>query len=373
MKWIYTAMIRPIMSYACLSWAGGLNKKYLVRKLTKVQRLACLMISSAFPGTLTGALKFLLNITPIEEFLLAEAVRGSYRITVSGLWHVNPIGSFGKTKSHVDVCNEARKFLPLLQMPADRIKKTKVFERNFECQIMDKKNAIRFESVLNQSTAKVYTDGSKLNGRVGAAFYAEYPNNSPKQAFFHLGIYSTVFQAEVLAISEVAKNLLLDKMHNQSIVALVDSQAAIKALIKCTVTSITVLNCIRNLNQLGKQNHVSIAWIPEHAGVHGNEVADYVAKSGSKSKMHGPEPFITVPYASCVSTVKDWSTDRWKFMWNKRKDCLRMKESVGRTSSPLTLRLLNLKRLHLNKNNNNSSYSCNGPKRGLHNVLVDST
>ena len=64
------------------------------------------------------------------------------------------------------------------------------------------KNAIRFESILNQSTAKVYTDGSKLNGRVGAAFYAEYPNNSPKQAFFHLGIYSTVFQAEVLAISE---------------------------------------------------------------------------------------------------------------------------------------------------------------------------
>ena len=45
------------------------------------------------------------------------------------------------------------------------------------------KNAIRFESVLNQSTAKVYTDGSKLNGRVGAAFYAEYRNNSPKQAF----------------------------------------------------------------------------------------------------------------------------------------------------------------------------------------------
>ena len=207
------------------------------------------MISSAFPGTPTGALEILLNITPIEEFLLAEAARGSYRITVSGLWHVNPIGSFGKTKSHGDVCNEARKFLPLLQMPPDRMKKTKVFERNFDCQIMDEKNAIRFESVLNQSTVKVYTDGSKLDGRVGAGFYAEYPTNSPKQAFFHLGIYSTVFQAEVLAISDVAKNLLMEKMLNQSIVVLVDSQAAIKPLLKCTVTSITVLNCIRNLNQ----------------------------------------------------------------------------------------------------------------------------
>ena len=189
---------------------------------------------------------------------------------------------------------------------------------------MDKKNAIRSESVLNQNTVKVYADGLKLGGRVGAGFYEEYPNNSPKQAFFHLGIYCTVFQAEVLAISGVAKNLLLEKIHNQTIVALVDCQAAIKALIKCTVTSITVFNCIRNLNQLGKQNHVSIAWIPGHVGVHGNEVADYLAKSGSKSKIHGSEPFMTVPYASCVSTVKDWSTDRWTAMWNERKDCLRM-------------------------------------------------
>ena len=93
-------------------------------------------------------------------------------------------------------------------MPADRIKKTKVLERNFECQFMDKKNALRFESVVNQNTVQVYTDGSKLDGRVGADFYAEHPNNSPNQAFFHLGIHSTVFQAEVLAISEMAKNLL---------------------------------------------------------------------------------------------------------------------------------------------------------------------
>ena len=40
LKWIYTAMIRPIMSYACVFWAGGLNKNYLVKKLTKVQRFA---------------------------------------------------------------------------------------------------------------------------------------------------------------------------------------------------------------------------------------------------------------------------------------------------------------------------------------------
>ena len=194
---------------------------------------------------------------------------------------------------------------------------------------MDKNNGIRSESVPNQNIVKVYTNGSKLDGRVGAGFYAEYPNNSPKQAFYHLGFYSAVFQAEVLAISEVAKNLLMEKMLNQSIVSLVDGQTVIKALLKCTVTSITVFNCTANLNQSGKQNHVSIEWFPGHAGVHGIEVVDYVAKSGSKSKIHDPESFITVSYASCVSTIKDWSTDRCKSMWNKRKDCLRMKDSVG--------------------------------------------
>ena len=174
---------------------------------------------------------------------------------------------------------------------------------------------------------------------------------SPKQVFFYLAIHSTVFQAEVLVIPEAAKKLLLEKMYNQSIVVLVDCQAAIKSLIKCTVTSITVFNCIRNLNQLGKQNHVSIAWIHYHSGVHGNEAADYVAKSRSKSKMHGPESFITVPYASCVSTVKDWSTDRWKSMWNKRKDCLKENERVCRLDvlTTLTIRLLNLKRPQLNR------------------------
>ena len=65
--------------------------------------------------------------------------------------------------------------------------------------------------------------------------------------------------------------------------------------------------------------------------------------------MDGSESFTTVSYASCVSMVKDWSTDKWKSMWNKRKNCLRMKESVAWMSSRPTIRLLNLKRHQLNR------------------------
>ena len=124
MKSIYRSMSRPIMSYASISWIGGLNKKYLVKKTHKGKRLACLMISSAFFSTPTGPLGILLNLTPIEKFLLVQAVRGSNRITVRGLWRANSVDSFGKTKSHVDVCSKATKFLPLVQMPANQIRIT---------------------------------------------------------------------------------------------------------------------------------------------------------------------------------------------------------------------------------------------------------
>ena len=39
-------------------------------------------------------------------------------------------------------------------MPANRIQKTKLFDRNFECQIMNKNNAITSESIVNQNIIK---------------------------------------------------------------------------------------------------------------------------------------------------------------------------------------------------------------------------
>ena len=350
MRWIYTAMIRPVITYACTSWVGGLNKKYLVKKLARVQRLACLMISSAFPSTPTGALEMLLNIMPINEFILSEALKGSYRLSRVGLWSDVTIGSTGKTKSHVDVCNEAKENLSLLSMPSDLINKTKVFGKQYKCLILERKDAVQFESALEQSMIRCYTDGSKLNGRAGASFYIEYPSGSHSdQSFFHLGRYSTVFQAEVFAIAEVAKKLTMEKTLNEEIIILVDSQAAILAIQNNTVKSNTVLSCIKHLNKLGENNHVTVAWTPGHTGIHGNEKADTLAKSGSAFNCFGPEPFVPIPYASCRAAIKDWSVERWKTSWIERKDCMSTKENVEWASPQLTRRLLSLNRSRLNE------------------------
>ena len=82
-------------------------------------------------------------------------------------------------------------------MPADVIQKTKVFGKQYKCLVMERKDAVQYENALEQSIIKCYTDESKLNGRVGASFYIEYPSGSlTDQDFFHLGRHSAVFLAE---------------------------------------------------------------------------------------------------------------------------------------------------------------------------------
>ena len=136
-------------------------------------------------------------------------------------------------------------------MPADLITKTKVFGKQYKCLVMERKDAVQYENALEPSIIRCYTDESKLNGRAGASFYIEYGSGSQTdQNFFHLGRYSTVFQAEVFAIAEVAKKLIMHRIVNETIIILVDSQAAILAIQNNIVKSNTVLTCITNLSIL---------------------------------------------------------------------------------------------------------------------------
>ena len=100
-------------------------------------------------------------------------------------WPAKTIGSTRKTKSHVDVCNEAKENLPLLSMPAYLITKTEVFGKQYKCFVVERKDAVQYENALESSIIRCYTDRSKLNGRVGASFYAEYASGSQTdQNFF---------------------------------------------------------------------------------------------------------------------------------------------------------------------------------------------
>ena len=94
----------------------------------------------SFSWLSTGAPEILLNITPIlRNFYWLRQCEGHTESLLVGSGMSTQLVPLGKQKAMLMFAMRQGKFLPLLQMPADRIKKTKLFERNFECQNMDKK------------------------------------------------------------------------------------------------------------------------------------------------------------------------------------------------------------------------------------------
>ena len=98
---------------------------------------------------------------------------------------------------------------------------------------------------------------------------------------FYLGNTATVFQAEITAIKKSAEMLLNSGYKNKTITFYWDSQASLAALNKLTVNSNTVEKCLDALNALGNDNQIHLRWVKAHVGIHGNQVADSLAKKGT--------------------------------------------------------------------------------------------
>jgi ribonuclease HI len=73
-----------------------------------------------------------------------------------------------------------------------------------------------------------------------------------------------------------------------------DSQAALKTLRDVRTTSPLVYQCKKALNDISARHVVGLYWVPGHAGVQGNEIADELARGGSGLGFLGPEPALGV-------------------------------------------------------------------------------
>ena len=128
---------------------------------------------------------------------------------------------------------------------------------------------------------RAYTDGSSqihcLNG--GAGIYIEWPNGEILKRSIPTGKTSDSLKAEKEAIEE-AVNLLSNSASNSNIVILTDAKKIIQSLQDPQNTQLTQLRtAFHKLNQNTKET--VLQWIPGHAKIIGNEIADQMAKSGS--------------------------------------------------------------------------------------------
>ena len=62
-QWLYTAIVRPILTYGSVILVNCLHKDGIVKELTKVQRLALKMITGCMHSTPTAGMEVTLGMT----------------------------------------------------------------------------------------------------------------------------------------------------------------------------------------------------------------------------------------------------------------------------------------------------------------------
>jgi ribonuclease HI len=340
--WIYTAIIRPAVSFAGFIWNSALEVKGVTEALEKVQGRACRAIMSATLSTPFAGMNTFLGLPPLDLFIRGEAAKTARRLLDAGV-AIQKQFAFQKRhlRPHGDLSLRDLDAAGGLQILSDSIPSTLCPPLKFQTSIPPRDEA---RDHWNYRDVHCYTDGSQINSASGFGYCIMSGGKTLATFSQHTGMSSTVFQNEVLAISSCAMELVNSHVWGKDITFHTDSQAAIHALERTTASSRTVLDCITQLNRLGTSNKVYLKWIPGHSGHPGNELADSLAKAGSTGSFFGPLPVVTTPSAVVTSRINQWVASLHKDRWANTLDYRQSRAAVPCPSPALRKALLGLNR-----------------------------
>jgi ribonuclease HI len=130
----------------------------------------------------------------------------------------------------------------------------------------------------------IYTDGSGIDGKIGAAAVAPQQGRV-KKVFLSNEYTSTVYAAELKGIYlafKIAQQELGDS--RREVLIYTDNQAAITIVGKPRSRSGSYLlaDIIELIDEIRpRTRYIEISWIPAHIGIEGNEAADLAAKEAT--------------------------------------------------------------------------------------------
>lgn len=239
LHWIYTAIIRPMLTFASVVWWPKTEKQYVKGNLEKIQRLACIGITGAMRNAPTLALGVLSGLTPLDIHVETMAKRTAYRLYCGGTWVCG-----GRVVGHGRILNRLRTECPEMNMNSDAMPMRLDFSRPVNIAFPKREDWTGESPVWPpERGVRCYTDGSLSDGRAGAGFFLTGDDMEEVNRRFPLGNYCSIFQAEVFAIIACTNEIASLGLHDKNIFIFSDSQAALKALDNPRTDSKIVSEC----------------------------------------------------------------------------------------------------------------------------------
>ncbi|GBO30700.1 hypothetical protein AVEN_198438-1 [Araneus ventricosus] len=163
------------------------------------------------------------------------------------------------------------------------------------------------------SVVKIFTDGSKINNKVGIGIVCFDVNGDRKWSYSErISDAASVFIAEALAIFralEICKRIE-DENHIYS-----DSRSVLMAIDSLQDIHYIIFN-IKNI--LKQTKNVKLFWIKAHVGTHGNEVADYLAKKATEKDSI--DHVVPLPRSWIRLKLKESLIRNWQSIWNSSRN-----------------------------------------------------
>ncbi|GFX98807.1 uncharacterized protein TNCV_1503831 [Trichonephila clavipes] len=152
------------------------------------------------------------------------------------------------------------------------------------------RNAINIVQFSDKSTEDFpvicYTDGSKIDGRVGFVFVVFRSGVESENFQFRIRDECTVFVAELLCLNFAIKWISEQNSVISEYLICTDSLSSLDSL-KCISSSNNIIIEIQKQLKSLRDKNISIdfAFVRGHTGVFGNERADWLAKAATKRKI----------------------------------------------------------------------------------------
>jgi len=343
---LFISVALPRILYAVDLWCTPVNKTHarpkgrgsakVMKQITTIQRAAALAIT----GGLKTSPNDMLNSCAFLPPAVLTINKWCFRVYIRMLMlpKVHPLhrtvtckNNYNTKRHHSPIHNLAQNY----KINAKRLKKIPATAHNpasagkllFQINNPENREDSTKRAENTKEEIQIFTDGSAINSKVGAAALLTRPGKPMWMLHYHLGRDSehTVHEVELIGILLAICLVKTEKRGHTSIVIGCDNQAAIRAFqteLRNLGQHLTqeILRSANKLVKRGKKNKYSltIRWTARHEGIVGNKLADQEAKKaadGLSSKKLTLLHYLRKPLLINPSTVKQDHNARLKKAW----------------------------------------------------------
>ena len=163
-RWIYTAIIRPRITYSAMTWGHSIQSFTKIRQLKQINRLASLMMSPTRKTTPTTALEIINDLIPLNLYITKISLAAYSRLAPKLDWR----GQSLKNKTQIGHI----KYLEGIYETATQ-GQTDVDITYHQKQPLEQNYIVNIQNHIGIRPPKltqinVFTDGSKTNDGTGA-------------------------------------------------------------------------------------------------------------------------------------------------------------------------------------------------------------